>query len=377
MQYHDTLPLADKEVVLTFDDGPIQPHTGKILDILAAECVKATYFLVGEMARAYPDAVRRIHAEGHTIGTHSEHHPLHFERLSEDRRHHEIDDAIADVSAALGDPREVAPFFRFPGLARSNAAEAEFAARSFVVFSSDTVADDWHRHIKPAKIVSLAISRLEARHKGILLLHDIHATTAEALPELLKQLKEHGFHIVHVVPAAPAETLEVADTLKPWTEAFAGPDQIIMDDRSIQPTWPELDHSPIDDAVALPAPDASAYADDPEAVLPTAVALYESRDPDWPTPSGEVVAGTIPNAETMEMPVPGLLNIGVPWSGQHLVGEAAESSRHAEILPAAEHATERVRSHHGHRGRGSRQHAAFNGWARLTALLSPGRRVSQ
>ena len=48
MGYAETLPLADHEVVLTFDDGPIPPYTDKILDILAAECVKATYFIVGE-----------------------------------------------------------------------------------------------------------------------------------------------------------------------------------------------------------------------------------------------------------------------------------------------------------------------------------------
>ena len=57
MSYAETLPLADKEVVLTFDDGPIPPRTDKILAILAAECVKATYFIVGTMAREYPHLV--------------------------------------------------------------------------------------------------------------------------------------------------------------------------------------------------------------------------------------------------------------------------------------------------------------------------------
>ena len=71
MDYAETLPLRDREVVLTFDDGPIPPYTGKVLDILAAECVKATYFIVGTMAREYPALVRRAYAEGHTIGTHS------------------------------------------------------------------------------------------------------------------------------------------------------------------------------------------------------------------------------------------------------------------------------------------------------------------
>jgi peptidoglycan-N-acetylglucosamine deacetylase len=76
------LPLADKEVVLTFDDGPIPPYSIRVLDTLAAQCVKATFFLVGEMAHYHPATVRRIIAEGHTIGTHSEDHPLNFGKLS-------------------------------------------------------------------------------------------------------------------------------------------------------------------------------------------------------------------------------------------------------------------------------------------------------
>src|SRR3954452_23734891 len=75
-QYSETLPLADREVVLTFDDGPLGPYTTRILDLLAAECVKATYFLVGTMAQNNPALVQRIQREGHTIGTHSRSHPL-------------------------------------------------------------------------------------------------------------------------------------------------------------------------------------------------------------------------------------------------------------------------------------------------------------
>ena len=75
------LPLSDKEIVLTFDDGPAPRYSNQILDILAAQCVKATFFLIGEMARAHPATVRRISAEGHTIGTHSEDHPVRFGKL--------------------------------------------------------------------------------------------------------------------------------------------------------------------------------------------------------------------------------------------------------------------------------------------------------
>ena len=86
MQYRETLPLKDHEVVLTFDDGPLPPYTNRMLDMLAEQCVKATFFMVGRMARAYPRLVRRIHAEGHTIGTHSQNHPLAFDQMPVDTR---------------------------------------------------------------------------------------------------------------------------------------------------------------------------------------------------------------------------------------------------------------------------------------------------
>ncbi len=200
MQYPQSLPLADKEVVLTFDDGPLPPYSNQVLDILAEQCVKVTYFLVGEMAQSHPDVVRRIYQEGHTIGTHTEDHPLHMDRLPAEQVRWEIDEAITHVATALGDPNHLAPFFRIPGLAQSAIIKDEAAARGLVIFSTDTVADDWHRHIKPGDIVTRAMSRLEKRGRGILLLHDIHKSTVTALPELLKELKEKGFHVVHVVP---------------------------------------------------------------------------------------------------------------------------------------------------------------------------------
>jgi peptidoglycan/xylan/chitin deacetylase (PgdA/CDA1 family) len=205
MDHAAALPLVDKEVVLTFDDGPVPRYTNQILDILAAQCVKATFFVVGEMARLHPSTVRRIFAEGHTIGTHSEDHPLRFGKLPAELVEWEIDKGIIDVGAALGDPKEVAPFFRVPGLASSEVIESELAARLLVDFGSDTEADDWHPRISPKKVIMLAVNRLVARGKGILLLHDIHPATVAALPGILKDLKERGFHIVQVVPAPVAQ----------------------------------------------------------------------------------------------------------------------------------------------------------------------------
>jgi peptidoglycan-N-acetylglucosamine deacetylase len=274
MQYPQSLPLADKEVVLTFDDGPLPRYSNQVLDILASECVKATYFLVGEMARAYPATVRRIFADGHTIGTHSEDHPFHLGRLPIDKMRDEIDRGIADVSAALGDRDEVAPFFRIPGLDRSDALEQELAAQSLVVFSSDTVADDWHHHIKPSQIIAFALSRLEARGKGILLLHDIHPTTVAALPGLLRELKQNGFHIVQVVPAASAH-IQVASKPSTWVSASATPQELTIGEDAGRPVWPHShDSAPADD-ITLPAPDASAF--EPDAGL-----ALDSTEVQWP-----------------------------------------------------------------------------------------------
>ena len=201
MQYGTSLPLEDHEVVLTFDDGPLPPYTNRILDILAQNCVKVDYFLVGTMAKAYPDVVRRIYNSGHIIGTHSLHHPLTFNRLGEAGLTIEVDGGIAAVDAAVGDPKAVAPFFRIPGLYRSQTVDNYLASKSLAVFSADEVADDWHHGITPKQIVAIAMRRIEAKgHRGILLLHDIHPATVMALPMLLKELKEKGYKIVQAVP---------------------------------------------------------------------------------------------------------------------------------------------------------------------------------
>jgi peptidoglycan/xylan/chitin deacetylase (PgdA/CDA1 family) len=202
MQYHSSLPLNDHEVAITFDDGPLPPYTNRILETLASECVKVTYFLVGRMATAYPDAVRRIYNAGHSIGTHSQNHPLTFDQMALPRIEREVDAGIASVQAAVGDPRAVAPFFRVPGLLRTSAVESYLASQSLAVWSADEVADDWYKGVTAQQIVRKAMSRIEAKdNRGVLLLHDIHPATTMALPILLKELKAKGYKIVQAVPA--------------------------------------------------------------------------------------------------------------------------------------------------------------------------------
>ena len=206
MSYHDSLALEDHEVVLTFDDGPLPPHTGHVLEILASECVKATYFMVGQMAAAHPDWVRKVAEAGHTIGTHSFSHPLTFHRMPLDKAQGQIDQGFEAVQKALGPDYKVAPFFRYPGLLHQADSEAYLAERGIMAWSADFPGDDWKRRISAKEVVRRSLSRLEARGRGILLLHDIHKVTVAALPTLLAELKAAGFKVVHVVPARPFQS---------------------------------------------------------------------------------------------------------------------------------------------------------------------------
>lgn len=201
LQYRETLPLNDHELVLTFDDGPLALYTTYILDTLASNCVKATFFIVGRMANGNPELVRRAHAEGHTIGTHTENHPLNIASLPIEHVEREIREGIASVTEALRGAAP-APFFRIPGLGRTEAIERYLESQGLMIWSADVIPDDW-KQISPDQVVERSLEGLKHKGKGILLLHDIHERTAEALPTLLSKLKLARFHIVHVVPVSP------------------------------------------------------------------------------------------------------------------------------------------------------------------------------
>jgi peptidoglycan/xylan/chitin deacetylase (PgdA/CDA1 family) len=200
-----TLPLARKEVVLTFDDGPWPGTTDRVLQALRQECVKATFFLLGRNAAAHPGLVRREIAEGHTVAHHSFSHPL-LSRLPLASAEAEINRGIAAVESAAGgqagDSR-AAPFFRFPGFASSPALLERLRQRRIVVFGADLWASDWNP-MTPTAELALVMRRLEAAGGGIVLFHDTKAQTAAMLPAFLKQLKRQGYRVVHTVPATAA-----------------------------------------------------------------------------------------------------------------------------------------------------------------------------
>src|SRR5882672_4014727 len=245
MQYAKTLPLGDHEVVLTFDDGPLPKYSYQILDILAAQCVKATFFLVGRQANANPEGVRKVRDAGHTVASHTQNHPSNMNRLPIDRAQKEIEDGIASVTAALGDGTAPAPFFRIPGLGRSDVIEQYTESKGIQIWSADFPADDWRR-VSSQRVYDLAIQRLEAKGKGILLLHDIQARTVAALPRILRELKARGYRIVHVVPATP-ERPATPTELQQWQLHPAS--EMLATSR-----WPKIPNFVYATAAALPAP---------------------------------------------------------------------------------------------------------------------------
>ena len=250
MQYGKTLPLKDREVVLTFDDGPLPKYSNQILDILAAHCAKATFFLVGRQASDNPEGVRKVRDAGHTVATHTQNHPTGMDRLPLDRSRQEIEQGIASVTAALADGTAPAPFVRMPGL-RTNDGIEEFArAKGLQVWSADFPADDW-RDVSAARVYELAMKRLHAKGKGILLLHDIQPRTVAALPRILHELKVRGYRIVHVVPAGPGRPATPTEPqqwqLHPASEMVA------------VSLWPKIPGFVFVSTAALPAPALSGF----------------------------------------------------------------------------------------------------------------------
>jgi peptidoglycan-N-acetylglucosamine deacetylase len=197
-----TLPLKPKEVVLTFDDGPWPGTTDRVLEALRAECVKATFFLLGRNAAAHPGLVRRQEADGHTVAHHTFSHRL-LGYLPIDKAETEIDRGIAAVESALKKRSGAVastPFFRFPGFASSPALLNRLQQRGIVVFGADLWASDWNP-MSPADELNLVMNRLNATGGGIVLFHDTKAQTAAMLPGFLRALKRNGYRVVHVVPA--------------------------------------------------------------------------------------------------------------------------------------------------------------------------------
>ncbi len=187
--------LREKEVVLTFDDGPSPWVTPRILDTLERHCTRATFFSVGKMAVAYPVITRDIIARGHTLAGHTWAHPRQLPKMQAERAQNEIERGFAALDAAAGGG--IAPFFRFTGLNDSAPLLAYLQQRGVATFTVDVVTDDSFI-ADPAELTRVTLKRVESRGGGILLFHDIKPATAKALPAILEGLNDRGFKVVHM-----------------------------------------------------------------------------------------------------------------------------------------------------------------------------------
>src|SRR4051812_10666193 len=202
--------LTDKEVVLTFDDGPWPVNTPAVLKALADECTKGLFFSVGKHATYHPEILRQVLAQGHTVGTHTwSHLNLNSKKLTEQQAKDEIEKGFSAVKLALG--TNPAPFFRFPQLQHNPAMVSYLGTRNVAMWSTDLDSFDFRKGATPEKIVETVMTKLDKLGKGIVLMHDFQKNTGEALPALLARLKAGGYKIVQIRAKTTFESLPEYD----------------------------------------------------------------------------------------------------------------------------------------------------------------------
>jgi peptidoglycan/xylan/chitin deacetylase (PgdA/CDA1 family) len=201
--------LRDKEVVLTFDDGP-WPTTPAVLKALAEECVRAVFFAIGKHATYYPEIVRQVAAAGHTIGSHTWSHKDLAALKNVEEAKAEIEKAVSAVKWALGDQGQEAPFFRFPALRHPPELVTYLGERNIAIFSTDMDSFDFKMR-KPEQVVKSVMTKLQKHGKGIVLMHDFQSATSQAVPQLLAELKAGGYKVVHMKAAKPVNSIAKYD----------------------------------------------------------------------------------------------------------------------------------------------------------------------
>jgi peptidoglycan-N-acetylglucosamine deacetylase len=207
--------------VLTFDDGPWPDNTPMVLKALQDNCIKATFFEIGEHATWRPDLSRQLAEAGMTVGSHTwSHKDLAKNPYASDieQAKQEIEMGVSAVQMSVGGP--IAPFFRFPDLQMPPDLIAYLGTRNIATFSTDIDTFDFKLR-KPEDVVKSVITRLAKAGKGILLMHDFQHATAEAMPEILRQLKAGGYKIVHMVPKDPVTTLAKYDDMVKAQDKFS------------------------------------------------------------------------------------------------------------------------------------------------------------
>lgn len=184
-----------KTMYLTFDDGPSEENTRKVLEILRERNIKATFFLVGENVRNHPEVARQIVAEGHAIGIHCDNHDY-------DALYESVDSYVADFEKARQTVYEVTGvetnLFRFPGGSinaynkkTSKAIIREMTDRGYIYYDWNASLEDAVKNPDPKQLIENGVSTTFGRKKVVMLAHDVVGCTGLCLEELLDSLPEY------------------------------------------------------------------------------------------------------------------------------------------------------------------------------------------
>ncbi len=188
-----------KYVALTFDDGPHAEVTPRVLEVLADYDAKATFYMLGSQVEYYPEIAKRVEEEGHEIGDHTMSHK-DLSRLGSAQVAEEIDRSTAFIEGATAtSPKSLRP----PYGALNDEVKRLSGERSLPIIMWSVDSLDWQSRNATA-IYNEVMANVTPG--GIVLLHDIHSTTADALPQILAQLKEQGYEMITV-----SELLELGE----------------------------------------------------------------------------------------------------------------------------------------------------------------------
>jgi peptidoglycan/xylan/chitin deacetylase (PgdA/CDA1 family) len=194
------LVLKDKEIVLTFDQGPHPANTEHILNSLDRFCAKAVFFFAGSAALANPGMVREVARHGHTLAAGPWSASADLASLPLEEAKLEIEKGLSAVSKAAGGP--VAPFFRLAGAAPAPSLLAYLKERGVSLWPYDIASGDNEAGISAVKLFNQTVAKLHEKGKGVVQFHDTRKVTVDMLDDILLTAKQSGFKVVQPVPAA-------------------------------------------------------------------------------------------------------------------------------------------------------------------------------
>ncbi len=194
------LDLHDKEVVLTFDQGPHPAFTKYILDILDHHCAKATFFFTGSAALSHPDAVRDVAKRGHTLAAGPWAVSPDFASLSVEGAQTAVEKSFAAVAKTSGAP--IAPFFRARTASAAPSTLGYLKERGVSLWFADIASGDTEQGLTPTQLANRTLLRIRETGKGVIQFHDTRKVTVDGLDSILSGLKLSGFKVVQIVPAA-------------------------------------------------------------------------------------------------------------------------------------------------------------------------------